>query len=100
MAVVELARLLAGRRTERTDLLTLFKSIWRRGRDSTWTCSELARQGLIDPRSTVQLGRDLRRQFELDVPVGPFWLRRHDREHDGRTWSLARTPSPRAAGQV
>lgn len=72
------------------DLLSLFEAIWGKGGDATWTCNELARRGFIDPRSTVQLGRDLRRQFELDVPVGPFWVRRYEREHDGRTWSLER----------
>jgi hypothetical protein len=89
----EIARLQAAPQRPRArhrDLLPLFEAIWSKGGDATWTCNELARQGLIEPRSTVQLGRDLRRQFELDVPVGPFWVRRHDREHDGRTWSLER----------
>lgn len=95
MVVVELARLLApdrGRPRERfrDDLAALFRRIWRHGGDSTWTCSELARLGLVDPRSTQRLGRDLRRQYERGEPVGPFTLKHLGRERDGATWALAR----------
>lgn len=90
MAVVELARLLSGRRTKRTDLLSLFKSIWRRGRDATWTCRELVEHGLVDRHAAQQLGRDLRRQYERNEPVGPFKLLNHGRERDGSTWQLSR----------
>jgi hypothetical protein len=89
----EIARLLAGGRPRerfRADLLPLFQRVWRRGRDSTWTCAELARLGLVDPRATQRLGRDLRRQFNRDEPVGPFVLERRGHERDGVTWSLRR----------
>lgn len=91
--MLELARLLAaGRPRERfrADLLPLFQRIWRRGRDSTWTCAELARLGLVDPRATTRLGRDLRRQFNRDEPVGPFVIEHRGHERDGVTWSLRR----------
>jgi hypothetical protein len=84
------ARLLSDRRTKRTDLLSLFKSIWRRGRDATWTCRELVEHGLVDRHAAQQLGRDLRRQYERNEPVGPFKLLNHGRERDGSTWQLSR----------
>lgn len=91
--MLELARLLAaGRPRERfrDDLLPLFRRIWKRGRDSTWTVCELARLGLVDPRATQRLGRELRRQFERGEPVGGFVLMHLGRERDGTTWALAR----------
>jgi len=93
LMAIELARLLAGERHERfrDDLLPLFRRVWARGKDSTWTVCELARLGLVDPRSTTRLGRDLRRQFERDEPVGPFTLKHLGRERDGVTWSLRRS---------
>lgn len=93
LAVLELARVLAADRPSerfRDDLLPLFQRIWRRGRDSTWTCAELARLGLVDPRATQRLGRELRRQFNRDEPVGPFVLEHRGHERDGVTWSLRR----------
>lgn len=89
----EVARLLAGGRPRerfRDDLLPLFRRIWKRGGGSTWTCAELARLGLVDPRATTRLGRDLRRQFERGEPVGGFVLMHLGRERDGATWALAR----------
>jgi hypothetical protein len=90
LLALELAKLLPGRPIERTDLLSLFKLIWRRGRDATWTVSELVRHGLVDRQAAQQLGRDLRRQFRRNEPVGPFRLRNHGRERDGSTWQLSR----------
>lgn len=94
LIAAELAPLLSADRprTEfRTDLPPLLNRIWERaGGTSTWTVNELARLGLVDPRSTQQVGRDLFRQFQCNPRVGPFVLRRGDREHDGRTWSLER----------
>ena len=91
--MLELARLLAaGRPRERfrADLAGLFDRIWKRGRDSTWTVAELARLGLVDPRATQRLGRELRRQFNRDEPIGPFVLEHRGHERDGVTWSLRR----------
>lgn len=93
LLAVDLARLLAAARPPerfRDDLLPLFRRIWRHGRDSSWTVCELARLGLVDPRLTTRLGRDLRRQFERDEPVGPFTLKHLGRERDGATWSIRR----------
>lgn len=90
MAVLELARLLAERRTKRTDLLVLFKVIWQRGQDATWTCHELVERGLVERQAAQQLGRDLRRQFRRGEPVGPFRLLNCGRERDGSTWQLQR----------
>lgn len=91
--MLELARLLAADRPSerfRSDLGKLFQRIWARGQDSTWTCAELARLGLVSPRSTQRLGRDLRAQFNRDEPVGPFVLEHRGHERDGVTWSLRR----------
>ena len=89
----EVARLMAAERPHerfRDDLLPLFRRIWKRGRDSTWTVCELARLGLVDPRATQRLGRELRRQFNRDEPIGPFVLEHRGHERDGVTWSLRR----------
>lgn len=93
LSAVHLARLLAADRPRerfRTDLLSLFRRVWRHGRDSAWSVAELARLGLVPSGSTQRLGRDLRRQFASGEPVGRYTLKHLGRERDGSVWMLTR----------
>lgn len=71
-------------------LEALFSVIWRRSKDSVWTCAELRQWGMLDPSATLTTGRALGVLERAGGLLGPWMLQGHRADKQGRLWQIRR----------